>query len=168
MNRERQELCLLSPASLCETLRSPPKTHWLGLWGIGGQREDIHWWRFLQSYSPAPCSRQNIQARSSLSQSGEKKKKGHDLGLNILPSIIRSRCRWTFHLNLQGFLASEAAILEIEAWGLGGRVAREQQEAYKRREQLFSEQRRMVGPRHRMPILVYLVLGSGSTEARAH
>ncbi|CAA6655909.1 unnamed protein product [Spirodela intermedia] len=42
----------------------------------------------------------------------------------------------------QGFLPSEAFVLEIEAWGLGGRAAREQQEAYKRREQLFSEQRR--------------------------
>ncbi|CAA7391308.1 unnamed protein product [Spirodela intermedia] len=44
----------------------------------------------------------------------------------------------------QGFLPSEAFVLEIEAWGLGGRAAREQQEAYKRREQLFSEQRRKV------------------------
>eukprot|EP00262_Sarcandra_glabra_P010806 TRINITY_DN2625_c3_g1_i1.p1 TRINITY_DN2625_c3_g1~~TRINITY_DN2625_c3_g1_i1.p1 ORF type:complete len:563 (-),score=83.42 TRINITY_DN2625_c3_g1_i1:165-1778(-) len=44
----------------------------------------------------------------------------------------------------QGFLAIEAAILDIEVWGFGGKTAKEDQGAYKKREQLFSEQRRTV------------------------
>ncbi|KAL0369129.1 UNVERIFIED_CONTAM: hypothetical protein Scaly_1131800 [Sesamum calycinum] len=44
----------------------------------------------------------------------------------------------------QGFLPVEAAVLEVEAWGLGGRTAREIQASYKKREQLFTEQRRKV------------------------
>ncbi|KAL0323176.1 UNVERIFIED_CONTAM: hypothetical protein Sangu_1936900 [Sesamum angustifolium] len=44
----------------------------------------------------------------------------------------------------QGFLPVEAAVLEVEAWGLGGRTAREIQASYKKREELFTEQRRKV------------------------
>ncbi|ERN14447.1 hypothetical protein AMTR_s00185p00029250 [Amborella trichopoda] len=44
----------------------------------------------------------------------------------------------------QGFLSVEASILEVEVWGLGGKVAREVQDSYKQREQLFAEQRRKV------------------------
>ncbi|OMO87458.1 TLDc [Corchorus capsularis] len=44
----------------------------------------------------------------------------------------------------QGFLPVEAPILEVEVWGLGGRTAKEVQIAYKKREELFTEQRRKV------------------------
>ncbi|KAI9398942.1 hypothetical protein POPTR_002G025032v4 [Populus trichocarpa] len=44
----------------------------------------------------------------------------------------------------QGFLPVEALILEVEVWGLGGRKAREIQLSYKKREDLFTEQRRKV------------------------
>ncbi|KAK1261412.1 hypothetical protein QJS04_geneDACA001080 [Acorus gramineus] len=44
----------------------------------------------------------------------------------------------------QGFLPLEAPILEVEAWGLSGKAAREQQYSYKKREVLFTEQRRKV------------------------
>ncbi|XP_008776884.2 uncharacterized protein LOC103696933 [Phoenix dactylifera] len=44
----------------------------------------------------------------------------------------------------QGFLPVEAVVLEIEVWGFGGRTAKEQQDAYRKRETLFSEQRRKV------------------------
>ncbi|CAK7346244.1 unnamed protein product [Dovyalis caffra] len=44
----------------------------------------------------------------------------------------------------QGFLPVEGLILEIEAWGLGGRKAREIQLSYKKREELFTDQRRKV------------------------
>lgn len=44
----------------------------------------------------------------------------------------------------QGFLAVEAVISEVEVWGLGGEVAKEVQSSYKRREELFNEQRRKV------------------------
>ncbi|KAL2241974.1 uncharacterized protein LOC105159329 isoform X2 [Sesamum indicum] len=44
----------------------------------------------------------------------------------------------------QGFLPVEASVLEVEAWGLGGRTAREIQASYKKREELFTEQRRKV------------------------
>ncbi|KAK4434598.1 hypothetical protein Salat_0622600 [Sesamum alatum] len=44
----------------------------------------------------------------------------------------------------QGFLPVEASVLEVEAWGLGGRTAREIQASYKKREDLFTEQRRKV------------------------
>ncbi|XP_072974503.1 uncharacterized protein [Typha angustifolia] len=44
----------------------------------------------------------------------------------------------------QGFLSAEASILEVEVWGFGGERAKEQQNAYKKRETLFSEQRRKV------------------------
>ncbi|KAL6216230.1 hypothetical protein ACLB2K_009456 [Fragaria x ananassa] len=44
----------------------------------------------------------------------------------------------------QGFLPVEALITEVEIWGLGGRGAKEVQDSYKNREQLFTEQRRKV------------------------
>ncbi|GKV17877.1 hypothetical protein SLEP1_g28332 [Rubroshorea leprosula] len=44
----------------------------------------------------------------------------------------------------QGFLPVEASISEVEVWGLGGRTAKEVQTSYKKREQLFTEQRRKV------------------------
>lgn len=44
----------------------------------------------------------------------------------------------------QGFLPVEASIVEVEVWGLGGRMAKQNQTNYKRREELFTEQRRRV------------------------
>ncbi|XP_010552829.1 PREDICTED: uncharacterized protein LOC104823101 [Tarenaya hassleriana] len=44
----------------------------------------------------------------------------------------------------QGFLPVEATITEVEAWGLGGKRAKEIQGSYKKREELFTEQRRKV------------------------
>ncbi|XP_027091389.1 uncharacterized protein [Coffea arabica] len=44
----------------------------------------------------------------------------------------------------QGFLPLEASVLEVEVWGLGGRTAKEVQNSYKKREELFTEQRRKV------------------------
>ncbi|KAL2347271.1 hypothetical protein Fmac_001271 [Flemingia macrophylla] len=44
----------------------------------------------------------------------------------------------------QGFLPVEGLISEIEVWGLGGEVAKEVQNSYKKREELFTEQRRKV------------------------
>ncbi|KAH6780185.1 TLD-domain containing nucleolar protein [Perilla frutescens var. hirtella] len=44
----------------------------------------------------------------------------------------------------QGYLPSEASVLEVEVWGLGGRTAREVQASYKKREQIFTDQRRKV------------------------
>ncbi|XP_048332596.1 uncharacterized protein LOC107420375 [Ziziphus jujuba] len=44
----------------------------------------------------------------------------------------------------QGFLPVEALILEVEVWGLGGSRAKEVQDMYKKREDLFTEQRRRV------------------------
>uniref|UniRef100_A0A7N2L5B9 TLDc domain-containing protein n=1 Tax=Quercus lobata TaxID=97700 RepID=A0A7N2L5B9_QUELO len=44
----------------------------------------------------------------------------------------------------QGFLPVEALISEIEVWGLGGKAAKEVQSSYKKREELFTEQRRKV------------------------
>lgn len=44
----------------------------------------------------------------------------------------------------QGFLPVEAYILEIEAWGFGGNAAKQKQDAHKKRENLFTEQRRKV------------------------
>ncbi|XP_012073839.1 uncharacterized protein LOC105635371 isoform X2 [Jatropha curcas] len=44
----------------------------------------------------------------------------------------------------QGFLPVEALISEVEVWGLGGRTAKEVQASYKKREDLFIEQRRKV------------------------
>jgi hypothetical protein len=35
-------------------------------------------------------------------------------------------------------------VLEVEVWGLGGRHAKEVQTSYKKREELFTEQRRKV------------------------
>lgn len=44
----------------------------------------------------------------------------------------------------QGFLPVEASISEVEVWGLGGKTAKEVQDSYKKREELFTEQRRKV------------------------
>ncbi|PQQ21521.1 uncharacterized protein Pyn_14878 [Prunus yedoensis var. nudiflora] len=44
----------------------------------------------------------------------------------------------------QGFLPVEALISEVEVWGLGGRSAKDLQDSYKKREQLFTDQRRKV------------------------
>ncbi|KAK8623300.1 hypothetical protein V6N13_118188 [Hibiscus sabdariffa] len=44
----------------------------------------------------------------------------------------------------QGFLPVEASISEVEVWGLGGKHAKEVQNSYKKREELFTEQRRKV------------------------
>ncbi|KAJ8436731.1 hypothetical protein Cgig2_027402 [Carnegiea gigantea] len=44
----------------------------------------------------------------------------------------------------QDFLPVEASILEVEVWGLGGKTAKEVQISYKKREELFTEQRRKV------------------------
>ncbi|KAG5035925.1 hypothetical protein JHK87_010835 [Glycine soja] len=44
----------------------------------------------------------------------------------------------------QGFLPVEGLISEVEVWGLGGKVAKEVQNSYKKREELFTQQRRKV------------------------
>ncbi|KAL5713523.1 hypothetical protein ACHQM5_015590 [Ranunculus cassubicifolius] len=44
----------------------------------------------------------------------------------------------------QGFLPLEAPILDVEVWGLSGEMAKKEQNAYKNREQLFTDQRRKV------------------------
>ncbi|XP_031496019.1 uncharacterized protein LOC116261421 isoform X1 [Nymphaea colorata] len=44
----------------------------------------------------------------------------------------------------QGFLAVEGSVLDVEVWGLGGKSAKQGQDAYKKREGLFTEQRRKV------------------------
>ncbi|KAL6844416.1 hypothetical protein ACP4OV_026089 [Aristida adscensionis] len=44
----------------------------------------------------------------------------------------------------QGYLAVEASVLDVEVWGLGGETMRHQQNVYKKREDIFSEQRRKV------------------------
>lgn len=49
-----------------------------------------------------------------------------------------------FFLLLQGYLPVEASVLDVEVWGLGGEATRRQQDRYKKRENIFSEQRRKV------------------------
>ncbi|XWS20981.1 hypothetical protein CRYUN_Cryun30bG0015900 [Craigia yunnanensis] len=44
----------------------------------------------------------------------------------------------------QGFLPVESSISEVEVWGFGGKTAKEVQNSYKKREELFTEQRRKV------------------------
>ncbi|GFQ07189.1 hypothetical protein PHJA_002863000 [Phtheirospermum japonicum] len=44
----------------------------------------------------------------------------------------------------QGFVPVAASVLEVEAWGLGGQSALKIQDSYKKREQLFTDQRRKV------------------------
>ncbi|KAI4317135.1 hypothetical protein L6164_025034 [Bauhinia variegata] len=44
----------------------------------------------------------------------------------------------------QGFLPIEALISEVEVWGLGGKEAKAVQNSHKKREELFTEQRRKV------------------------
>lgn len=53
-----------------------------------------------------------------------------------------------YTLLLQGYLPVEALVLDIEAWGLGGNKAREIQQAYQKREELFTNQRRKVNKKH--------------------
>lgn len=45
---------------------------------------------------------------------------------------------------LQGYLPTEASVLDVEVWGLGGKKAKEIQDSYRNREALFTEQRRKV------------------------
>ncbi|KVI07804.1 TLDc [Cynara cardunculus var. scolymus] len=45
---------------------------------------------------------------------------------------------------LTGYLATEAQIFEVEAWGLGGEKAKKVQNSLKKREELFTEQRRKI------------------------
>lgn len=47
-------------------------------------------------------------------------------------------------LFIQGFLPLEGKVIEVEVWGLGGKAAKEVQNAFKKREELFTEQRRKV------------------------
>lgn len=58
--------------------------------------------------------------------------------LNNFQLIIQMKSK------IQGFLPVEASILEVEVWGLGGSAAKEIQNSYKKREELFTEQRRRV------------------------
>nr|CAB3488578.1 unnamed protein product [Digitaria exilis] len=44
----------------------------------------------------------------------------------------------------QGYLPVEASVLDVEVWGLGGEATRRQQDMYKNRENIFSEQRRKI------------------------
>ncbi|GAB4852499.1 hypothetical protein Ancab_016713 [Ancistrocladus abbreviatus] len=44
----------------------------------------------------------------------------------------------------QGFLPVEASVADVEVWGFGGKTAKEVQTSYKKREELFTEQRRKV------------------------
>ncbi|ESQ47069.1 hypothetical protein EUTSA_v10027724mg [Eutrema salsugineum] len=44
----------------------------------------------------------------------------------------------------QGYLTVEASVLEVEVWALGGKAAKEVQETYKKREELFTGQRRKI------------------------
>ncbi|KAI7734162.1 hypothetical protein M8C21_026394 [Ambrosia artemisiifolia] len=44
----------------------------------------------------------------------------------------------------QGYLPTEAQVLEVEVWGLGGEKVKEAQNRFLKREQLFTEQRRTV------------------------
>ncbi|KAJ1273325.1 hypothetical protein BS78_06G271500 [Paspalum vaginatum] len=44
----------------------------------------------------------------------------------------------------QGYLPVEASVLDVEVWGLGGEATKRQQNMYKKREDIFSEQRRKV------------------------
>ncbi|KAL3634258.1 hypothetical protein CASFOL_021312 [Castilleja foliolosa] len=44
----------------------------------------------------------------------------------------------------QGFLPVEASVLEVEVWGLGGQSALKIKDSYKKREQLFTDQRRKI------------------------
>ncbi|KAI9108725.1 hypothetical protein K1719_020372 [Acacia pycnantha] len=44
----------------------------------------------------------------------------------------------------QGFLAVEGLVSEVEVWGLGGHAAKKVQDSYKKREELFTNQRRKV------------------------
>ncbi|KNA23091.1 hypothetical protein SOVF_028010 isoform B [Spinacia oleracea] len=44
----------------------------------------------------------------------------------------------------QGYLPTEASVLDVEVWGLGGKTAKEIQISYQKRENLFTEQRRTI------------------------
>jgi hypothetical protein len=45
---------------------------------------------------------------------------------------------------MQGYLPVVASILDVEVWGLGGQTTKHQQDVYKKREDIFSGQRRKV------------------------
>jgi hypothetical protein len=45
---------------------------------------------------------------------------------------------------MQGYLPVVASILDVEVWGLGGQTVKHQQDVYKKREDIFSGQRRKV------------------------
>lgn len=57
----------------------------------------------------------------------------------------------------QGFLPVEASISEVEIWGLGGGGAKDVQDSYKNREQLFTEQRRKVIHLHQTRSIFWIV-----------
>lgn len=44
----------------------------------------------------------------------------------------------------QGYLPTQAQVLEVEVWGLGGEKIKELQTSFQKREQLFTEQRRKI------------------------
>ena len=44
----------------------------------------------------------------------------------------------------QGYLPVEASILDFEVWGLGGQTTKRQQDIFKKREDIFSGQRRKI------------------------
>lgn len=44
----------------------------------------------------------------------------------------------------QGYLPTEAQVLDVEVWGLGGKKVKEAQNSFLKREQLFTEQRRKI------------------------
>lgn len=54
----------------------------------------------------------------------------------------------------QGFLPVESSISEVEVWGLGGKTAKEVQNKYKKREELFTEQRRKVTKPYRIKAFI--------------
>lgn len=69
---------------------------------------------------------------------------------------------------MQGFLPVEAVVLEVEVWGFGGSTAKEKQDAYKKRETLFNEQRRKVGHLTMLMIKVLSLGGMGGFSAPSH
>jgi hypothetical protein len=59
---------------------------------------------------------------------------------------------------MQGYLPVEASVLDVEVWGLGGETIKRQQNLYKKREDIFSEQRRKVLLRANLePLAIYVI-----------